>query len=248
MKLTKVAVLAFCFSIKLMASNTYEELTNLKLIANGDAPSLHLGCGDVHLNGYVNIDFPKENRGLQKGGAADYYGDLRLLRFPTKSVGKIENHHVFEHFSRPQSLALLCAWHTWLVDGGALVIETPDFDSAIERYLNTKSFKDKQVIIRHLFGSHEADWAVHWDGWGLEKFRHILTALGFSFESARCFAWQATDNIEVSVKKIKHYTLPELRSIAKELFELSKVDKTEVGMGLKWLSDFNQALDLMVLE
>lgn len=246
MKKSWVLVFAILMSATIAAETSYDDLVNLKLIASGEKPALHLGCGDVHLNGYINIDFPKENRPLHTGFAADYYADVTRLRFPRNSVSKIENHHMFEHFPRPVSLALLCAWQIWLQDQGELVIETPDFDQGIQRYLTSRSFEEKQIIIRHLYGSHEEQWAVHWDGWYGEKFMRILTALGFEIVSMRQFSWFCIDNVEVIAKKTRKYSVAELRAIAQTLLKLSMVNASEASMWQKWCADFNQALDLMI--
>jgi predicted SAM-dependent methyltransferase len=233
-----------------MATNNYEDLIAQGVIAKEDKPALHLGCGEQHINGYVNIDFPRENRPLHTGSAADYYYDITKLSFPKNSISKIENHHVFEHFPRPVSMALLCAWHTWLLPKGKLIIETPDFDQGIRRYLNSNSFAERQIIIRHLFGSHEENWAVHWDGWYKDKFVQILTSLGFEIQSTRCFSWLSLDNIEIIASKEKEYNIVELREKAKELLKLSKVDNftSEDKMWEKWCNDFDAALELMTQQ
>lgn len=230
------------------AMSTYDNLVELRLIAPGDKPSLHLGCGENHISGYINIDFPLSNRPLHTALSADYYHDISKLRFPNNSVSHIENHHVFEHFSRPTSLALLCAWFDWLSVGGTLKIETPDFDAGILRYSKSQSFQEKQIVIRHLFGSHEENWAVHWDGWYREKFIHILKSIGFNIKSVQPFSWQSLDNIEVIAIKEKEIHINELREKAMELLKLSMVDNSdsEIKMWEKWCHDFNEAFTLML--
>jgi FkbM family methyltransferase len=240
--------LLFAFSSLCAYSTNYDDLVSKNLIQEGDKPSLHLGCGEHHIDGYINIDFPIENRTLHKNQAADYFFDISKLSFPQNSIHAIENHHVFEHFSRATSLALLCAWHYFLEESGALVIETPDFARGIKRYSKTHSFKTKQAIIRHLFGSQEAPWALHWDGWSEDKFRHILSKLGFSIISVNCFSWECLDNILVTAKKGANKNIIELKEIGKELLKLSMVNTTdsEIEMWKGWCTDFEQALDQMI--
>lgn len=240
-------ICVFCLG-SVWGSDSYEDLVQRGLISRGDKPSLHLGCGENHINGDINIDFPLENRPLHTGTAVDYHHDITTLCFPDHSVDKIENHHVFEHFSRPMALALLCAWHTWLCQGGILIIETPDFDGGIRRYLNTSSFEEKQIIIRQLFGSHEESWAVHWDGWYKEKLIHILTTLGFRIESVRCYSWRSLDNIEVIAIREQEISPDNLKKRAMELLRMSMVDDSisENKMWEKWCIDFNKALDCML--
>ena len=237
-------ILFFCTLYLHATVTTYDDLIEKNLIHQGETPALHLGCGETHINGYINIDFPMENRPLHKKETADYYSDITKLTFPPGAIKAIENHHIFEHFSRPISIALLCAWHYWLTDGGELVIETPDFAHGIQRYLKTKSFEEKQIIIRHLFGSQEAPWALHWDGWSEDKFRHFLTELGFDIISINCSSWNCIDNILVISKKQSSKTIAELQIIGKKLLKLSMVNasESEVLMWEGWCKDFEEAL------
>src|SRR5712691_2949381 len=127
---------------------------------------LHLGCGHYYLEGYVNVDYPPADHSVQKTLRADLFRDLTTLSYPRGTVEEIRLHHVFEHFSRPVALALLCRWRDWLAPGGKLRIETPDLKASAWLLVSPfVCYEDKQEVIRHLFGSHEAHWAVHWDGW-----------------------------------------------------------------------------------
>src|SRR3989344_6840455 len=57
-------------------------------------------------------------------------------------------------------------------------METPDFEESAKKFVNAK-IDDKFVLARHIFGSHEAGWAYHKDFWSEEKFRYVLSVLGF---------------------------------------------------------------------
>ncbi|MDH4185908.1 MAG: glycosyltransferase, partial [Nitrospira sp.] len=126
---------------------------------------LHLGCGEMYLPGYVNIDFHPAQHSIQQISKADMYADITQLRYSDATVDEIRLHHVFEHFERPVALRLLIEWYAWLKEDGTLIIETPDFHRCVQEYLNSVVFSDRMTILRHLFGSHEAKWAVHCDGW-----------------------------------------------------------------------------------
>lgn len=227
--------------------NSYNDLIKKGLIKNGENILLHLGCGEQKLEGFINIDFPIEDRSLHKNQVADYFCDITKLSFPNKSVSKIENHHIFEHFTRATSIALLCAWQYWLQLDGYLVIETPDFEKALERFLREKSYQTKQIIIRHIFGSHEASWAIHYDGWYKEKFVNVLTQLGFEIESITPYSWSCLDNITVVAKKKKDLSIRELSKRAKEVLNFSRVNTTEseVEMGKVWFAEFENSLNQM---
>ncbi|MDD2336791.1 MAG: methyltransferase domain-containing protein, partial [Geobacteraceae bacterium] len=139
----------------------FTELLRANIIHPGQPLRLHLGCGQKYLQGYINIDFPSENHTTQSRQIADYCANILDLDFPPGSVDEIRCHHVLEHFERPVALSLLAQWQSWLKKEGTLVIETPDLEESARLLLSEQStYQEKQVIIRHLFGSNEAHWAV----------------------------------------------------------------------------------------
>jgi len=163
---------------------------------------LHLGCGRQYLDGYVNIDFPLNHQTVQEDLKADRYADIRTLSFPQNSIKEIRLHHVFEHFTRHVALALLCRWRLWLIRGGLLRIETPDAMACFRLMMSPfVSFERKQQVMRAIFGSHEAKWAVHCDGWYRKKFIKTLSVLGFKNIRFAFTKWGMLRNIEVFAEK-----------------------------------------------
>lgn len=163
---------------------------------------LHLGCGERYLAGYTNIDYPPNEHTVQKQPQVDRYADLVQLNYPPDSVAEIRLHHVFEHFPRPVALALLCRWRDWLATDGLLHIETPDALASAKIVASPfATFDTKQQVLRHLFGSHEANWAVHWDGWYAKKFQLTLQVLGFGRLKISHNKWGALRNVEVRAQK-----------------------------------------------
>jgi len=146
---------------------------------------LHLGCGRNYLKGYVNIDLPSEKQELMKA-KVDIYKDIRDLDYSENSVEEIRNHHLLEHFTRQEALKLLLKWRHWLKPGGFLVVETPDFEQCIKLFLKS-DMKTRFKVGRHIFGSHESDWAIHRDFWTKDKFEFILTKLGFKIVDIQQF-------------------------------------------------------------
>jgi hypothetical protein len=158
------------------------------ILPEGAPIKLHLGCGERHLSGSVNIDFPPTQHPAQQA-VADIFADVASLDFPAASIEEIQSHHLFARFDRPMALALLARWSRWLPAGGRLVIETPDVLGSFRQVLdNTLTFQQKQAVMRHIFGSHEASWAIHCDGWYNEKFVRVLNAFGFE-AAVRDTAW-----------------------------------------------------------
>ena len=163
---------------------------------------LHLGCGQKYLEGYVNIDFPSSEHSVQEKSLADMHADLLALRYPVGSIDEVRLHHVFEHFPRPVACALLASWNSWLSDGGVLHIEVPDFTRTARAILNPFSSLKKQAVAeRHLFGSHEAHWAVHCEGYTPRLLESMLTSACFRVGKIRRNAWRGTYNFEVIAAK-----------------------------------------------
>lgn len=221
--------------------NALEQLARENLWSPSIPLRLHLGCGENKFKEYVNIDFPPSEHTVQTNLGADIFANLTIAHFPEQSVKEIRSHHVFEHFDRQTALALLCKWHQWLeIDG--LLIETPDFEASIKMLVNPRySYQQKQSILRHLSGSHEASWAIHCDGWYKDKFYRVLTALGFEEITFELTEWQLTRNIIVRAKK-KHSRAPKvLHNAACQVLRDSMVDtsSSEEKLWQLWCSQFN---------
>jgi len=207
--------------------NTLDQLRMTGVWFDGQPLRLHLGCGERHLGGYVNIDYPSIEHTVQTKSAADVFADITALQFPDQTVDEIRLHHVFEHFDRPAALALLCKWNLWLKTGGSILIETPDFEANLALIESPQySYKQKQGILRHIFGSHEAEWAVHKDGWYKDKFQHVLSGFGFGDIQFEYTEWQMTKNITVRAKKQRIVNLSELQQVAKYLLRNSMIDES----------------------
>ena len=212
-----------------------------------DYMKLHLGCGENYLNGYHNIDYPSDNHTVQKNAVADQFCDIRNLSFTDNSIEEIRLHHLFEHFPRQVALALLCKWTKWLKTGCILHIETPDFDRSIIAYLLPwTSYDEKEQIIRHLFGSHEASWAAHWDGWHEKRFLKILSKLGYEDIKFSRKRWGATRNIEVvAVKGMSNFKNDDLCEISREILKdsliknnLLDIPASEMAMLDLWMNEW----------
>ena len=215
--------------------------TSTRAPSGSDLPRLHLGCGEQYLDGYVNIDYPSSEHTVQTTSPADELADITKLEYAPESVAEVRLHHVFEHFDRPTALRLLIDWHEWLADGGVLTIETPDFERAVRAFSRRFGRGDRGTILRHVFGSHEADWAVHWDGWYEERYRRTLSALGygpFKFQRAK---WLGTHNITVEARREGGRRDRERQYEAAEaLLRDSLVDESESELRL--LSEWSQRL------
>lgn len=229
-------------------SNNYiffETIQRRGLWKPGTPLRLHLGCGERRLEGYINIDLPPAAHSVQTASGADVYIDITQLILPEHSVDEIRLHHVFEHFERPLALAQLIRWHEWLKINGLLIIETPDFEATVVDFLKASSdFEVKQALLRHLFGSHEARWAVHRDGWYEGKFEYILQCFGFRLLRCEKTDWKMTRNIIVTACKERDIARDTLLSVADQILSASCVDESpsERKMLATWQTMLRTAL------
>jgi predicted SAM-dependent methyltransferase len=163
---------------------------------------LHLGCGEVHLAEYINIDYPVEQHTVQTKPAADEFHDILDLSYLHDSIDEIRLHHVFEHFSRPVALGLLAGWWSWLKPEGILHIEVPDFDRTVLEVLNPFSKPQQRgVALRHIFGSQEAPWAVHMEGWSSKRLSQLINSMGYKVNEVNKNSYKGTYNFNLIAAK-----------------------------------------------
>lgn len=205
---------------------------------------LHLGCGQRYLDSYVNIDFPTSEHSVQEASVADLHANLLELKYEIGSIEEVRLHHVFEHFPRPAACALLASWNSWLKPGGRIHIEVPDFHKTAAVMLSPfASLRKKGVAERHLFGSHEAHWAVHCEGYTCQLLVAMLRAFGFRVRKKKRSSWKGTYNIEIfGEKSSTSYSRGELETRARRYLGNFLVDESEEKLLDVWMEMYrNQA-------
>lgn len=206
---------------------------------------LHLGCGQNHFDGYINIDYPPSEHNVMKV-KADISMDITELNFPEESVDEIRSHHVFEHFNRVTALALLIKWHRWLKIGGKLHIETPDIIGCAKTLLSDSSWKTKTGNIRHIAGDQAAEWGYHIEHWFPERFDHTLSLLGYSNIQTQATSWSVEpflSNVTVTAYKSREIPLPEQLAAADTLLWESTVADSEKATYEIWRKQLRAVLD-----
>jgi predicted SAM-dependent methyltransferase len=208
---------------------------------------LHLGCGERYLPGYLNIDFPPTAHTVQTNARVDEYADILSLRYPAGSIEEIRLHHVFEHFSRPVACALVVSWWSWLKPEGLLRIEVPDFNRTAWVVLSPfSSQKARYVALRHIFGSQEAVWAIHQEGWSPSRLKDLLNTLGFSNVKVIKNVWHGTYNFEIMAQKqTTNWSLTDFEQSAKQFLANYCVDEilTEQKMLETWFSLYRAQIE-----
>lgn len=93
-----------------------------------DPLKLNIGCGEVKLKGWVNIDIDPKYK-------PDIILDIRRrLPFATNSIGFIYNEHLFEHFTYEEGERVLREFYRCLKTDGVLRMAMPDLDYNIQKY------------------------------------------------------------------------------------------------------------------
>ena len=205
---------------------------------------LHLGCGQVYLEGYINIDYPLDKHTVQEKTVADEFHDLTKLRYKAKTVDEVRLHHVFEHFPRNVAVALVASWHTWLKKGGKIHIEVPDFNESAKLVLDPKaSDRDQKVALRHIFGSNEAGWATHYEGWSKERLTEVMELFGFKGIKIEQTEYLATRNVIITAKKgLREIDAKKARELARKYLRNFTLNESEFETHLLeiWLKEFDQ--------
>jgi hypothetical protein len=167
----------------------------------------------------------------------DLEADIVDLHCRPGRLDEVRLHHVFEHFERAVALGLLVRWHDWLAPQGRLLIETPDFERCIEGFA-TRSFAEKTLVLRHIFGSQEASWASHLDGWSRDRFAIVLPRLGYEqleFDETASDSDGLLVNVVVSARK-RPMPRDERIAAAGDLLRASMngINETEEILARRW--------------
>jgi predicted SAM-dependent methyltransferase len=142
----------------------------------GDRLRLHLGCGDVRLPGFVNVD-------ANKTFASDVIDDLtKLENFCDESADEIYVCHVLEHFAHDEVPPLLKRWHAVLKPGGVIRISVPDLDRIVRIYAANWDHFQKDghsPWIGLIYGGQKDKYDFHKTGFNQAWLRRLLTDAGF---------------------------------------------------------------------
>ena len=148
---------------------------------------LHLGCGNQHINGYINID-------CRRTKATDLICDISKLPYKDNTVSVIINCHLIEHIpvclmaniesscgeKYESIIELIKEWRRVLRTDGILIIEAPDFDEIVKEYVKADN-KRKEEIIVYIYGGFRGGSIYDLHRWGVNEYRlrYILGKAGF---------------------------------------------------------------------
>ena len=122
---------------------------------------LHLGCGNIHIDDWCNVD-------VLKTGATDLILDISTLPgIADNSISEIYSCHVLEHFSQADVIKILNRWYEVLAPGGSIRISVPDLDAITRIYQkNIEHFQipGNQPWIALIYGGQKDQFDFHKTG------------------------------------------------------------------------------------
>ena len=118
--------------LKLFKNLNFLTKQNLPIytINNNNGIKVHIGSGDINLQGWINIDA----RNFEHVHIVT--NDISLNEFKDNSIEEIYLCHVLEHISFKDSEDFIEKMYNKLKSGGILRISVPSFDSIIQIYAN----------------------------------------------------------------------------------------------------------------
>lgn len=175
---------------------------------------LHLGCGNIHIKNWCNVD-------VLKTGATDLIMDIKTLPgIPSNSISIIYSCHVLEHFETAEIPDILYRWYEVIKPGGQIRISVPDLDAITRIYQNNLehfSTPGNQPWIALIYGGQKDQYDFHKTGFNFNWLSHLLKEVGFrsieKYEPLPHFIENVVDNsganqpfgdyISLSVKALK---------------------------------------------
>lgn len=133
-------------------------------------PKIHLGCGDIILNGWINIDARNADH------IHIHTDQIDLKEFADNSVGVIYLSHVLEHFDFNESLNLIELFFKKLKPGGALIISVPDFNALVKVYSINSNL---EIVKRALMGGQDYAYNYHKSVYNFELLNNMLDKCNF---------------------------------------------------------------------
>ena len=114
---------------------------------------LHIGCGTLYKENWINIDNNSDNNIEQ----LDINHDLsKGLPFDNETIDFIYNEHFIEHLSKDEGLQFLYECHRVLKIGGVIRISCPDLDSIIDGYVNN-NWREQSWVKKYNYEWIESD-------------------------------------------------------------------------------------------
>jgi predicted SAM-dependent methyltransferase len=146
-------------------------LPNLNYSEKFLKPYLHIGCGDINLEGWINLDARNRDHVHIQTDKLD------LVQFANDSLGVIYLSHVLEHVSFAEAESILKNFHNKLRDGGMLLISVPDFESLVKIYHQSEG--NLSLIRKALLGGQDYEYNFHKSVYDFKFLQELCINSGF---------------------------------------------------------------------
>ncbi len=138
---------------------------------------LHLGCGNIGIAGYCNVD-------VMETAGVDIVDDIRALRrFENNSAREVYACHVLEHFGHEEIIPILKRWHEVLIPGGVIRISVPDIDRIVKIYASNPvhfNTSGNSPWIGLIYGGQSTPYDFHKTGFNFCWLKCLLEQCGFT--------------------------------------------------------------------
>jgi len=144
---------------------------------------LHIGCGNVILPGWINLD-------IENLPGIYIQDDVRTLnKIADESCDIIYASHVLEHVGRHEFETVLKTWNKKLKMNGILRLAVPDFEKAVLWYMQTKQILD---IVGLVSGGQKTKFDYHQMIFDRKMLTDALKKCGFG--NIREWDWRKVDH------------------------------------------------------
>jgi predicted SAM-dependent methyltransferase len=157
---------------------------------------LHLCCGDIYLEDYINIDIrgilwnkdPDKNPNLttvdnyyknrvigeRRKCYTDYNMDLtKKWAYKANSIDEILMISTIEHFTLKEAKKILKECYRVLKSGGLLKLDFPDLPNTIKEFYR----ENPEYCMRLIYCNHKDPYSIHKWGYSVEYFKTLLSEI-----------------------------------------------------------------------
>jgi len=159
---------------------------------------LHLGCGHVHLPGYVNAD-------IESHPGVDLVCDARHLPFAQGTVDFIYTCALIEEFGRYEWVKVLEHWYHVLKPGATLRLSTSDFEAVCEEYVKRRSL---HRLLGLVVGGQREEHTQHGMVFDYQTLEWGLKQTGFN--NVHRYDWRQTDMGKMGVDDYSQAYMPHM--------------------------------------